>query len=82
FCNPGPTLPEVSEQALAAERIFNETLGTGRWRTREEILACFDGLDMLEPGLVPLPEWRPDTDDQSEPGITYHTFIGAVARKP
>ncbi|MFC5835031.1 SAM-dependent methyltransferase [Nonomuraea insulae] len=82
FHNPGLAHPEVSRQAFAAERIFNETLGTGRWRTREEILAYFDGLEMLEPGLVPLPEWRPVSDDQAEPGITYHTFVGGVARKP
>ncbi|MEV0999160.1 SAM-dependent methyltransferase [Nonomuraea sp. NPDC050202] len=82
FHNPGMAYPEVSRQAFAAEKIFNETLGTGRWRTREEILACFDGLDLLEPGLVPLPEWRPGSGDRAEPGITYHTFVGAVARKP
>ncbi|MFB4280112.1 SAM-dependent methyltransferase [Nonomuraea sp. MTCD27] len=81
FHNPGLAHPEVSRQAFAAEKIFNETLGTGRWRTRAEILACFDGLELLEPGLVPLPEWRPDSDDRAEPGITYHTFVGAVGRK-
>ncbi|GAB2950119.1 SAM-dependent methyltransferase [Nonomuraea fastidiosa] len=83
FHNPGPALPEVSEQAATAERLFNEHLGTGRWRTREEILAYFEGLELLEPGLVPLPEWRPETGDhQAAPGITYHTFVGGVARKP
>ncbi|MET8992076.1 SAM-dependent methyltransferase, partial [Nonomuraea wenchangensis] len=82
FHNPGPELPEVSRQAYSAEKIFNETMGTGRWRTRAEILAYFDGLDLLEPGLVPLPEWRPGEDDHAMPGITYHTFVGGVARKP
>ncbi|MEU4512828.1 SAM-dependent methyltransferase [Nonomuraea wenchangensis] len=82
FHNPGPELPEVSRQAYSAEKIFNETMGTGRWRTRAEILAYFDGLDLLEPGLVPLPEWRPGEDDHATPGITYHTFVGGVARKP
>ncbi|MGW0483394.1 SAM-dependent methyltransferase [Nonomuraea sp. NPDC003214] len=83
FHNPGRAHPEVAEQARSAEKIFNETLGTGRWRTREEILAYFDGLELLDPGLVPLPEWRPDgRDEQAELGITYHTFVGAVARKP
>ncbi|MEU6713351.1 SAM-dependent methyltransferase [Nonomuraea sp. NPDC046802] len=82
FHNPGSAHPEVSRQAFAAEKIFNETLGTGRWRTREEILGYFDGLEMLEPGLVPLPEWRPEPGDKAGPGITYHTFVGAVARKP
>ncbi|MFI7702658.1 SAM-dependent methyltransferase [Nonomuraea sp. NPDC049480] len=43
------------------------------------MLAFFDGLELLEPGLVPLPEWRPDGGDQATPGITYHTFVG---RKP
>ncbi|MGP3957854.1 SAM-dependent methyltransferase [Nonomuraea sp. 3N208] len=82
FHNPGEALPEVSQQAYSAEKIFNESLGTGRWRTREEILAYFDGLELVEPGLVPLPQWRPQADDRAEPGITYHTFVGAVARKP
>ncbi|MEU6713358.1 SAM-dependent methyltransferase [Nonomuraea sp. NPDC046802] len=82
FHNPGEALPEVSKQARTAEKLFNEHLGTGRWRTREEVLAYFDGLELLEPGLVPLPEWRPDEGDHATPGITYHTFVGGVGRKP
>ncbi|MFG1703324.1 SAM-dependent methyltransferase [Nonomuraea sp. M3C6] len=81
FHNPGEAHPEVSKQAYSAEKIFNEHLGTGRWRTRDEILTYFDGLELLEPGLVPLPEWRPGPDDHATPGITYHTFVGGVARK-
>ncbi|MBO3745109.1 SAM-dependent methyltransferase [Streptosporangiaceae bacterium NEAU-GS5] len=82
FHNPGEARPEDSAQALAAEKLFNEHLGTGRWRTREEILAYFDGMELLAPGLVPIPDWRPRDDDWARPGITYHTFVGAVARKP
>ncbi|WP_327580908.1 SAM-dependent methyltransferase [Nonomuraea sp. NBC_00507] len=82
FHNPGEAHPEVSKQAYAAEKIFNEYLGTGRWRTRDELLAYFGGLELVDPGLVPLPEWRPDDGDTATPGITYHTFVGAVARKP
>ncbi|MEU6784038.1 SAM-dependent methyltransferase [Nonomuraea angiospora] len=82
FYDPGAEHPEASAQAYAAEKLFNETLGTGRWRTREEILACFDGLELLEPGLVPLPEWRPSSGDFARPGLSRHTLAGAVARKP
>lgn len=82
FQNPGPSMPEVSAQAATAEKLFNEHLGTGRWRSREEILAYFGDLEILEPGLVPLAEWRPEPDEFVERGITYHTFVGAVARKP
>ncbi|MEU7689196.1 SAM-dependent methyltransferase [Microbispora hainanensis] len=81
FHNPGPSMPDVSAQATTAEKLFNENLGTGRWRTREEILAYFGDLPLLEPGLVPLPEWRPDPGEVFEPGITYHTFVGGVAHK-
>ncbi|MBX6383177.1 MAG: SAM-dependent methyltransferase [Microbispora sp.] len=82
FHNPGPSMPEVSAQATAAEKLFNEHLGTGRWRTRDEIMAYFGDLELLDPGLVPLAEWRPDPDEVVERGITYHTFVGGVARKP
>ncbi len=82
FHNPGPGMPEVSAQATSAEKLFNENLGTGRWRTRDEILAFFGDMPLLEPGLVPLAEWRPEPDAFVERGITYHTFVGGVARKP
>ncbi|WP_169985542.1 SAM-dependent methyltransferase [Microbispora sp. H10836] len=82
FHNPGPAMPEVSAQATSAEKLFNEHLGTGRWRTRDEILAYFGDLPLLEPGLVPLAEWRPDPGEFVDRGITYHTFVGAVAHKP
>ncbi|MFI7133092.1 SAM-dependent methyltransferase [Nonomuraea sp. NPDC050153] len=82
FHNPGMDHPEASAQAYSAEKLFHETLGTGRWRAREEILACFDGLELLEPGLVPLPEWRPHPDDLARPGVSHHTLVGGVARKP
>ncbi|WP_083502471.1 SAM-dependent methyltransferase [Sphaerimonospora mesophila] len=82
FQNPGPSMPEVSAQATTAEKLFNENLGTGRWRSREDILAYFGDMPLLEPGLVPLAEWRPDPDEFVERGITYHTFVGGVARKP
>ncbi|MCG5213918.1 SAM-dependent methyltransferase [Streptosporangium soli] len=81
FHNPGALRPEVAAQAASAEKIFNETLGTGRWRSREEILAFFGDMDLLEPGLVPLPEWRPEDGHLSDQGITYHTFVGGLARK-
>ena len=87
FHNPGAEYPEVAEQAAASEKLFNERLGTGRWRTREEILRFFDGLELLEPGLVPLPLWRPYPESAPRLGAAggmapiHHALVGAVARK-
>ena len=55
----------------AAERAaYKELLATGKsdiWpRDRAEFTALFDGLDLVEPGIVLPTQWRPDPDtDQS-----------------
>jgi hypothetical protein len=82
FHNPGDAHPDASKKAMVVEKIFNQTLGTGRWRTHDEIVSYFGNLDVLEPGLVPLPEWRPEPGERSEQSDTYHTFVGGLARKP
>ncbi|MFF2542958.1 SAM-dependent methyltransferase [Kitasatospora sp. NPDC058063] len=49
-----------NEETRRMERKLQESFGRGRWRTDEEILALFGDLDVLEPGLVPCPLWRPE----------------------
>ena len=46
---------------------------TGRLRSRADIARFFEGLDLIEPGLVWVPEWRP------EPG---EWFVPEFARDP
>jgi S-adenosyl methyltransferase len=81
FCMPGPEHPEDAAKTAAMEKLFNEKLGTGRWRAHEEILAWFGDWELLEPGLVPLPEWRPDAVGSIRRDATHHGFVGGVARK-
>ena len=89
FLNPGQEHPEEAERAARAEKLFNENLGTGRWRAREEILAFFGDLDVLEPGLVPLPLWRPPGQPDGTPLLgqgakldpIHYSFVGGLARK-
>ena len=81
FRDPGPEHPDASAKALQVEKLFNDSLGTGRWRRQDEILAYFGDTELLEPGLVPLAEWRPDPDEEpAEQTDTYHTFVGGVSR--
>jgi S-adenosyl methyltransferase len=81
FHNPGSEHPEQAKLAIASEKQFNENFGTGRWRTREEILAYFGDFEMLEPGLVPMPDWRPDTPDRHPPDGALNRVLGGLARK-
>ena len=48
-------------------------------RTRREVCAFFAGLDLLEPGLVRIPEWRPASVGES---AVRAQMWGAVARVP
>jgi hypothetical protein len=82
FRMPGPEHPEDAAKTMEMEKLFNEKLGTGRWRTTEELLAWFGDWEVLEPGLVPLPEWRPDTPGEATRNATYYGFVGGVARRP
>ena len=48
------------------------------WRSRDQVARFFAGTDLVEPGLVPVGEWRPD------PGITDEgksAAWGAIGRK-
>ena len=49
-------------------------------RTREELLRFFDGMELIEPGVVTCSRWRPDVMEIGE--IADVTHFGGVARKP
>ena len=57
-----------SATAVSAARL-NQRLGPAKQtrRTRSEIERYFTGLDLIEPGLVPLNRWRPEPDDPRFP---------------
>ncbi|MBN1172699.1 MAG: SAM-dependent methyltransferase [Micromonosporaceae bacterium] len=83
FFDPGEDDPDISAQVKRNEIVFRLGGGAARWRTRAEILRLLGDFRLLDPGIVPVPEWRP------EPGYTvdlqpytYHTFIACVGVKP
>jgi S-adenosyl methyltransferase len=65
----------------ATQRILNEALGSGVFRSQEEILGYFADLALVEPGLVPLPEWRPARSCTRFQHDVDQSFVGGVARK-
>jgi hypothetical protein len=66
-------------EAVAA--IYRKTGVDMRVRSRAEIERFFDGLELVEPGLVVLPHWRPDADAASPPPDVEVAVYGGVARK-
>jgi hypothetical protein len=54
----------IATTASAREAAYNSRVAaSSTFRTREQISRLFDGFTLLEPGLVWLPEWRPDSPD-------------------
>lgn len=51
-------------------------------RTRDEVEAMIAGLDLVEPGVVRGPQWRPDPEAKPDPGPGRSHVYVAVARKP
>ena len=73
---------DISPEAMAEMiRRMNEHLAEGNHvgRPREVVASFFDGLDLLDPGVVKVTEWRPESAVEAE-GPT--SLWGGVARKP
>jgi hypothetical protein len=69
------------EQAAELAKRFNQRLGSvqSAGRPREEVARFFTGLDLVPPGVVPTPQWRPDPNAcPPDPEPAY----AAVGRKP
>jgi hypothetical protein len=77
-----PPMRERLARVLAAYREFGEHVFV---RGRDEITAMFTGMEIVEPGVVPLQLWRPDSPECAEAGAvdpTRFLGLGAVATKP
>jgi SAM-dependent methyltransferase len=48
-------------------------------RSRDQIAGFYDGLELVEPGVVPIPRWRPELSDFTGPADVDE--LGGVGRK-
>src|ERR1700733_15304938 len=53
---------EAAAMAEIADRMNELVAEKVTHRTRAEVLRFFDGFELVEPGLVPVPRWRPASD--------------------
>jgi len=65
----------VAEMTARLSRVMHHVTA----RTAAEITSFFDGLDLVDPGLVTVNRWRPDADTDRGRDFPMHC---AVARKP
>jgi hypothetical protein len=71
--------PEELGQAQELYRSFLKRAGDAR-RTRKQVLSFFDGLEFVEPGLVPAGQWRPDPATTVDTSGAPRWMLGGVGR--
>jgi hypothetical protein len=49
----------TSQEIVEGQRVANQGGHPYHLRSPEEIAGYFDGLELVEPGVVPVPHWRP-----------------------
>ncbi|OEJ43527.1 hypothetical protein AR457_04900 [Streptomyces agglomeratus] len=74
----GIPLPE--QQAGGTVDVYKNIKNPLIMRSREEVTRFFEGYEMVDPGLVAMPEWRPETPLAQEDPFAFSGFAG-VGRK-
>ncbi|MFM9369886.1 SAM-dependent methyltransferase [Streptomyces sp. Da 82-17] len=64
------------EQGAGTVGVYEKTRNPLVMRTRDEIARFFEGYEMVEPGLVQMPHWRPETPPEQEDPITFSGYAG------
>ena len=73
--------PDFDPEAMAALAAASEQGGIANVpRSLADTEPFFAGLELVEPGLVPMASWRPDPGAEQDPHSVY--AYGGVARKP
>jgi S-adenosyl methyltransferase len=72
------TVPAVND----VERVFDEATEQAHVRSRAAIGGLVAGMEILQPGLVWPPEWRPDPGDEVPANAAESYYCVVVARKP
>ncbi|GGS20546.1 hypothetical protein GCM10010252_69820 [Streptomyces aureoverticillatus] len=73
-------IPVPQEQTDGTVGVYKDIRNPLIMRSRLEIARFFEGYDMVEPGLVPMPHWRADTELAEEDPWSFSGFAG-VGRK-
>ncbi|HEX5117993.1 MAG TPA: SAM-dependent methyltransferase [Pseudonocardiaceae bacterium] len=79
----GSVVEGLPAQGERVEEAYERTPTSLHLRTRDQVAALLSGMDLIEPGVVPVTEWHPDASDLDEPDDTpLPAVIGVLARQP
>lgn len=73
--------PGQREQVRSAVEAYQGASEQLYVRTKAEMLSWFEGMELVEPGVTFMPDWRPETPDDAE-NEARRLGYGGVARQP
>jgi hypothetical protein len=62
--------------SASLQAAMQQGLGRTQFRTRDQITELFAGLEVVEPGVVLVPDWHPDP---GTPRVGHHPVLGLAA---
>jgi len=73
--------PQGQQSQLGrAATLYRQTASPVTMRSQHEIVELFGDLDLVEPGVVPAPLWRPDAPDELDPDAAAYPGFAGVGR--
>jgi SAM-dependent methyltransferase len=72
----------TAEERGQYEQMFAAGQIDARARTRQQVGRFFDGLELVEPGIVAVTQWRPDEPGRPRASPSEVAIYGAVGRVP
>ena len=69
-------IPLPAERAAGTVDVYKDIRNPLIMRSREDVARFFEGYDMVEPGLVSMPHWRPETAPEDEDPYSFSGFAG------
>jgi hypothetical protein len=73
--------PDIVPEVNDVERVFDEATQRAHVRSRDGVAKLVAGLEIIEPGLVWPPIWRPDPGDEVPANAAESYYCVVVARK-
>jgi hypothetical protein len=68
-------------ESVSHTQLYSRTSTPMQMRSREDIVRFFDGLTLVEPGVVFLPQWRPESPEEVDEHPERFTGYAGVAYK-
>jgi SAM-dependent methyltransferase len=72
--------PRTAEQGKKVSDVYRNVGSRLLMRSRADVTRFFDGFELVDPGLVSMPHWRPDGPVDQEDPVVFTGFAG-VGRK-